>query len=63
MPSATRSVGGREPDPASDLLSATRRAGIRSVFLTYGIGELGSEKPTKVFRSFKALTGFLMGRR
>ncbi|MBN2492396.1 MAG: HAD-IIIA family hydrolase, partial [Planctomycetes bacterium] len=35
-------------------LEAARRAGIRSVFLTYGIGQLGREKPALRFDSFKA---------
>ncbi|MFH0953867.1 MAG: HAD-IA family hydrolase [Verrucomicrobiota bacterium] len=35
-------------------LAAARRAGIRSVFVTYGIGELGRERPTLRFGSFRA---------
>jgi phosphoglycolate phosphatase len=41
-------------------LEAARRAGIRSAFLTYGIGQRGHEKPARVFSTFKALTEFFL---
>ena len=33
-------------------VQAAREAGIRSVFLTYGIGRRGNEPPDRVFSSF-----------
>jgi phosphoglycolate phosphatase len=39
-------------------LEAARRAGVRSVFLTSGIGEPGREKATRIFDSFAEMTAF-----
>ncbi|MEI6808063.1 MAG: HAD-IA family hydrolase [bacterium] len=36
-------------------IEAARRSGIRSIFVTYGFGTVGSEKPDKVCASFKEL--------
>lgn len=48
-PSRTWMIGDHWTD-----LEAARRAGIRSVFVTYGIGECRREKPALQFDSFKA---------
>ncbi|NLB65266.1 MAG: HAD-IA family hydrolase [Lentisphaerae bacterium] len=41
-------------------LEAARRAGIPSIFLEYGYGNLGNEAPTRVFSDFSAfITDFL----
>ncbi len=40
-------------------LEAGRRAGVRTVFLTHGIGETGREKPGRVFSSFGDMVAFL----
>lgn len=41
-------------------LQAARHAGVRSIFLTGGIGEPGPEQPSQTFGSFVALTKFLL---
>ena len=46
-------------DHVTDLESA-RRAGIRSAFVSYGIGQPGSEQPTRTFGSFADLTRFFL---
>lgn len=38
-------------------LEAARRAGIKSIFLTYGFGSAGTEKPDKVCSSFDEFVG------
>ncbi len=39
-------------------LEAARRAGIKSVFVSYGIGAPGGEQPTQKFTTFEALTQY-----
>jgi phosphoglycolate phosphatase len=41
-------------------LEAARRAGIRSGFIKYGMGEQGAELATKTFESFEDMTNFFM---
>lgn len=41
-------------------LEAAHRAGVRGIFLSYGIGRRGASKPARVFRSFRAMTEFLV---
>lgn len=41
-------------------IEAARRAGVRSVFMSYGIGNTGRETPEKTFSSFSELTDFLL---
>lgn len=41
-------------------LEAARRAGVRSAFVSYGIGTTGKERPAKTFASFAALTRFFL---
>ncbi len=43
-------------------LEAARRAGIRSAFVSYGIGRSGAEKPAATFTSFADLTLFFLNR-
>ena len=53
-PEASWMVGDNDTD-----LEAARRAGIRSIFLTYGYGSMGQETPTVLSRSFpEALSVF-----
>jgi phosphoglycolate phosphatase len=46
-------------DHRTDLETA-RRAGVRSVFVTYGIGQAGGEKADQTFDSFAVLTEFFL---
>ncbi|MBU4199607.1 MAG: HAD-IIIA family hydrolase [Verrucomicrobia bacterium] len=46
-------------DHVTDLESA-RRAGVRSVFVSYGIGKPGGEQPTQIFPAFPDLTRFFL---
>ncbi len=41
-------------------LEAARRAGVRSAFVSYGIGRPGAERPTQRFSTFPDLTGFFL---
>lgn len=41
-------------------LQAARAAGVRSVFVTYGIGRKGGETPDKIFDAFGDLTGYFL---
>ncbi|MBI3987638.1 MAG: HAD-IA family hydrolase [Lentisphaerae bacterium] len=41
-------------------LQAARAAGVRSVFVTYGIGHKGAETPDKTFDAFNDLAGFFL---
>ncbi len=41
-------------------LEAARRAGVRSAFVSYGIGRPGKERPGKTFASFPALARFFL---
>lgn len=54
-PAASWMIGDHKTD-----LEAARRAGLRSIFLTHGMGETGEEHPTHVFHSFHAVTDFFL---
>jgi phosphoglycolate phosphatase len=54
-PGATWMVGDNRTD-----LEAARRAGVRSVLMSYGIGEPGPEKPDLVFETFADFTDYMM---
>ncbi|NLB55549.1 MAG: HAD-IA family hydrolase [Lentisphaerae bacterium] len=41
-------------------LETARRAGVKSIFVTYGIGTIENEHPTKTFSSFKDVYRFLL---
>jgi len=55
MPARTWMIGDHVTD-----LEAARRAGVKSAFVSYGIGKPGKEKPAKTFASFPALTRFFL---
>ncbi len=44
-------------------LEIARRAGVKSAFVTYGIGNRGNERPDMTFGSFQELTAFFLARR
>lgn len=52
-PSETWMVGDHHTD-----LEAARRAGVRSLFVTYGLGETGAEKPDHTCSTFTAVVRF-----
>jgi len=52
-PDETWMIGDHHTD-----LEAARRAGVRSVFVTYGLGETGAEKPDQSCADFAAVVGF-----
>jgi len=54
-PSESWMIGDHKAD-----LEAGRRAGVRTAFLTCGMGATGDENPTMVFDSFKALADYLL---
>lgn len=43
-------------------LAAARNAGVKSVFVTYGIGKVGGEKPFLRFDNFNSLTQYFTGK-
>ncbi len=43
-------------------LEAARRAGVRSAFLTYGMGVRHTERPTRTFHTFRDLVAFFLRR-
>lgn len=55
-PSLTWVIGDNHTD-----LGAARNAGVRSVFVAYGIGSMKAEKPDLVFSTFTPLTRFFCG--
>ncbi|MBN1269481.1 MAG: HAD hydrolase-like protein [Kiritimatiellae bacterium] len=42
-------------------LEAARRAGVRSVWLSYGIGEVAGERPNLRFESFRGMVDHFAG--
>jgi phosphoglycolate phosphatase len=42
-------------------LAAARTAGVKSVFVTYGIGKALAEKATLIFADFNSLAGYFTG--
>jgi phosphoglycolate phosphatase len=52
-PAETWMIGDHHTD-----LAAARRAGVRSLFVTYGLGETGAEKPDHTCATFAAIVRF-----